>query len=223
MWAERGRAGCAGGVQSKERPSWRAGSPCLCEVERTYPRVQHPRYQSVSLPKKRLRGACYHSAAAYTRRTMQGHDGPALLVVGVLAMQGAFREHMQHIERLNPVETASGKQLRLQPTLVRNPVDLARCAALIIPGGESTAIALGAQRAGLLEPLREWVRDGKPTWGTCAGMILLAREATGGKKSGQELLGGLDIRVGRNGFGSQVCLAPSSCKGHKSADFLRLG
>ncbi|UZJ54554.1 hypothetical protein CBS101457_003874 [Exobasidium rhododendri] len=128
----------------------------------------------------------------------------ASLVVGVLALQGAFREHLQHIERLNPYETSHKKILHLQGIPVRKPSDLEQCSALIIPGGESTAIALGAQRAGLLEPLRAWVRDDKPTWGTCAGMILLAREASGGKKSGQELLGGLDIRVGRNGFGTQV-------------------
>lgn len=120
-------------------------------------------------------------------------------VVGVLALQGAFEEHALHINRLG--ETTD---LRVRAQLVREPSQLASCDALIIPGGESTAISLGAQRSGLLEPLRLWVRQGKPTWGTCAGMILLAREAMGGKKGGQELLGGIDVRVGRNGFGTQV-------------------
>lgn len=134
-------------------------------------------------------------------------SGEKVLTVGVLAMQGAFREHYHHIERLNPLQaskTSLTSEPRLRPVLVRSTVDLAKCDALIIPGGESTAISLGAQRAGLLEPLRDWVAEGRPTWGTCAGMILLAREATGIKKGGQELLGGMDIRVGRNGFGSQV-------------------
>lgn len=133
------------------------------------------------------------------------------LVVGVVGLQGAFREHMQHVERLNhrPYASSSSSSSspslpRLEPALVRTPRDLERCSALILPGGESTAIALGAQRSGLLEPLREWVRQGRPVWGTCAGMILLSREASGIKKGGQELLGGIDIRVGRNGFGSQV-------------------
>ena len=121
------------------------------------------------------------------------------LTVGVLALQGAFHEHANHINRLR--ETSD---LNVRAVLVREPLHLEACQALIIPGGESTAIVLGAHRAGLLEPLRLWVRQGKPTWGTCAGMILLAREATGGKKGGQELIGGIDIRVGRNGFGSQV-------------------
>lgn len=74
--------------------------------------------------------------------------------------------------------------------------------ALIIPGGESTAMALIAERCQLLEPLREFVRR-KPTWGTCAGMILLANEATSTKKGGQQLLGGLEIAVNRNQFGTQ--------------------
>lgn len=73
---------------------------------------------------------------------------------------------------------------------------------LIIPGGESTAMALIAERCGMLEPLRKFVQE-KPTWGTCAGMILLAKEATGSKKGGQQLLNALDVVVNRNQFGSQ--------------------
>lgn len=115
-------------------------------------------------------------------------------VVGVLALQGAFQEHINHIARIGD---------GVQAIAVRTPGHLAMCHALIMPGGESTAIALGAARAGLLEPLRQWVREGKPTWGTCAGMIMLAREATGGKKM-QDLVGGWDGRVSRNGWGSQV-------------------
>jgi 5'-phosphate synthase pdxT subunit len=130
-------------------------------------------------------------------------DSEKTLIVGVVALQGAFREHVNHIEQLNRQPCASSMP-QLEAILVRTPRELERCQALILPGGESTAIALGAHRAGLLEPLRDWVRDGRPVWGTCAGMILLAREASGIKKGGQELLGGLDIRVGRNGFGSQV-------------------
>ncbi|KAJ1603635.1 hypothetical protein NDA14_000245 [Ustilago hordei] len=120
--------------------------------------------------------------------------------VGVLAIQGAFREHASHVNRLNtlhPLHT-------IRSSLVRTAEQLADCDALIIPGGESTAISLGCERIGLLEPLRKWVRDGKPVWGTCAGMIMLAREASGGKKGGQQLIGGVDVRVGRNGFGTQV-------------------
>lgn len=131
-------------------------------------------------------------------------DNDDRLCIGVVALQGAFREHVQHIERLNKQPSTSTNLPPLEAILVRTPKELEICKALILPGGESTAIALGAQRSGLLEPLRDWVRDGKPVWGTCAGMILLSREASGIKKGGQDLIGGIDIRVGRNGFGSQV-------------------
>lgn len=88
---------------------------------------------------------------------------------------------------------------------MRTPEDLAPCIALVIPGGESTTIALLAKLAGLLEPLRDFIKSGKPVWGTCAGAILLAEGGVeGGKKQGQELLGGVDVRIGRNGWGSQV-------------------
>lgn len=68
---------------------------------------------------------------------------------------------------------------------------------------ESTTIALLARLAGLLEPLREFLKT-KPIWGTCAGAILLARAVEGAKRGGQELLGGMSVSIERNGFGSQV-------------------
>ncbi|KAI7103675.1 SNO glutamine amidotransferase, partial [Hortaea werneckii] len=87
----------------------------------------------------------------------------------------------------------------------RNPAALATCDALIIPGGESTSISLIAERTGLLEPLRDFVKLArKPVWGTCAGLILLAEEANRSKATGQQLIGGLDVRVQRNFFGRQV-------------------
>jgi 5'-phosphate synthase pdxT subunit len=88
---------------------------------------------------------------------------------------------------------------------------LAACDALIIPGGESTTIALLARISGLLEPLREFVKN-KPVWGTCAGAILLAETIEGGKKGGQELLGGVSVKIGRNGFGSQVSTSFYGCR-----------
>src|SRR5436190_17789933 len=87
---------------------------------------------------------------------------------------------------------------------IRNAEQLSTIDALIIPGGESTTMALVAERSGLMEPLRDFVRSEKPTWGTCAGMILLANEANKTKKGGQNLIGGLDITVNRNQFGSQA-------------------
>lgn len=127
-------------------------------------------------------------------------DDTVSVTVGVLALQGAFHEHIARFAALN----ASAKGFSVRAVTVRRPDQLAHCHALVIPGGESTAIALGLRNADLLEPVRTWIREGKPVWGTCAGMIMLATIATGGKRGGQELLGGMDVQVGRNGFGSQV-------------------
>jgi 5'-phosphate synthase pdxT subunit len=98
------------------------------------------------------------------------------------------------------------KSYPITSILVRTPDDLALCSALIIPGGESTTIGLLARLAGLLDPLRDFIKRGKPVWGTCAGAILLADGGIEGGKRGQEVLGGVDVKIGRNGWGSQVCL-----------------
>ncbi|KAF9517996.1 hypothetical protein BS47DRAFT_1290284, partial [Hydnum rufescens UP504] len=116
-----------------------------------------------------------------------------------LALQGAFVEHQAIL---------SHGQTRL-PTavrtlLVRTQDELAECDALIIPGGESTTMALLARLTGLLAPLREFACS-KPVWGICAGAILLASGGiVGAKKNGQEVIGGIDVRVERNGWGSQL-------------------
>ncbi|KAI7851390.1 PdxT/SNO family [Circinella umbellata] len=115
------------------------------------------------------------------------------LKVGVLALQGAFLEHIHMLQNLPVVSDA----IPIRTTEQLQSVD-----ALIIPGGESTSMALIAERCGILEPLREFAKT-KPTWGTCAGMIMLANEATSAKKGGQQLIGGLAIRVNRNQFGTQ--------------------
>ena len=113
--------------------------------------------------------------------------------IGVLALQGAFAEHVAMLARTG-----------VDAVEVRKPEALAALDGLIIPGGESTSMGLIAQRWGLVEPLRQWVGSGRPTWGTCAGMILLADRAVGQKKGGQPLIGGLDVTVNRNYFGRQV-------------------
>ncbi|KAJ3934665.1 MAG: PdxT/SNO family [Lentinula lateritia] len=133
--------------------------------------------------------------------------------VGILALQGAFAEHGASLNRLDL------NNRKLNVVFVRTPDDLSLCDALIIPGGglpsvsarfkyshllsESTTIALLARLAGLSEPLKEFTRT-KPVWGTCAGAILLSQSVVGAKKGGQELLGGMSIKIARNGWGSQV-------------------
>ena len=114
------------------------------------------------------------------------------LRIGVLALQGAFREHIQKLSVLGAAAVE-----------VRRADQLSKLDGLIIPGGESTTMGLVAERWGLVNPLRRWVSQGRPVWGTCAGLILLADRATGQKRDGQTLLGGLDVSVNRNFFGSQ--------------------
>ncbi|KAJ7618474.1 PdxT/SNO family [Roridomyces roridus] len=118
------------------------------------------------------------------------------VTIGVLALQGAFAEHQKRLQSLR-------LKRPIVSILVKTPDDLQRCDALIIPGGESTTIALLARLAGLIEPLKEFIRN-KPVWGTCAGAILLSQSVTGAKKDGQELLGGVSVDIARNGWGSQV-------------------
>lgn len=110
--------------------------------------------------------------------------------VGVLALQGDFREHRQVLEGLGCAVSE-----------VRTSQELARVDGLVIPGGESTAIGRLARIYGLIEPLRERIEQGMPVLGTCAGMIFLAAATTGPE---QPQLGVLDVVVERNAFGSQV-------------------
>ena len=115
-----------------------------------------------------------------------------MLRVGVLALQGDFREHINSLSSLN-----------VAVQKVRNPEELKTVNALVIPGGESTTISMLAKRVGLLEPLRKFVKDGFAVYGSCAGMIMLADEILDGR-SDQETIGGIDITVRRNAFGRQV-------------------
>lgn len=116
-----------------------------------------------------------------------------MTVIGVLAIQGAVEEHMKCIERIG----ATSKE-------IRNPIDMENVDGIILPGGESTAMAIVGEKCGLFPALKEWVACKKPIWGTCAGMILLSDHAIKQKEGGQSLVGGLDVHVCRNYFGSQI-------------------
>ncbi|KAJ3190233.1 hypothetical protein HDU85_000526 [Gaertneriomyces sp. JEL0708] len=120
------------------------------------------------------------------------------LRIGVLALQGAYAEHINLLKRFKD-DVAEIIQVKTRDQLENSGLD-----ALILPGGESTTMALVAERSGVMEPLREWVKSKKPVWGTCAGMILLSNTAHKIKKGGQTLIGGLDVTVKRNAFGAQV-------------------
>ena len=108
--------------------------------------------------------------------------------IGVLALQGDFIEHIKVLHHL-----------RMETIEVRLPKDLRKADALIIPGGESTTIGKLAETYGLIRSLRGFALQ-KPVWGTCAGMIFLAKKID----TSQPLLGVMDIEVERNAFGRQV-------------------
>jgi len=110
--------------------------------------------------------------------------------VGVLALQGDFAEHIAALRKLG----ADAREIRTAAQL--NAAD-----ALIVPGGESTSMAKLMDAYELREPLREFARSGRPVWGTCAGLILLAKRLV---EERPEPLGLMDVIVTRNGFGRQV-------------------
>ncbi|PTM56925.1 pyridoxal 5'-phosphate synthase glutaminase subunit PdxT [Desmospora activa] len=109
--------------------------------------------------------------------------------IGVLALQGAVREHLSILESVG-----------VDPVPVKQPQDLDCLDGLVIPGGESTTISKLMHRYGLMEPIRQRGLAGMPIFGTCAGLILLAKELEG---TDQSHLGLLDITVRRNAFGRQ--------------------
>ncbi|OOF38005.1 glutamine amidotransferase subunit PdxT [Rodentibacter rarus] len=114
----------------------------------------------------------------------------ANLTVGVLALQGAVSEHCQQIE-----------QLGAKSVMVKNPEDLTLCDGLVLPGGESTAMGKLMRKNGLFEVIKTFHAQGKGIFGTCAGMILLAKQL---KDDPTVHLGLMDIEVQRNAFGRQI-------------------
>jgi len=110
--------------------------------------------------------------------------------VGVLALQGSFIEHIEILRKLG-----------VQAPPIRLPHELDTVDGLIIPGGESTTIRRLMESFGLIQPIREMARHGLPIWGTCAGMVLLAKNVSNYE---METLGLMDVKVRRNAFGSQV-------------------
>lgn len=111
--------------------------------------------------------------------------------VGVVALQGAFREHAETLDALG-----------VEPIQLRRPEQLAGVDAVVLPGGESTTIGRLLATSELLEPLRDALIDGLPALGTCAGLILLAREVLDGRRD-QPTLAAMDVVVRRNAYGRQ--------------------
>lgn len=116
----------------------------------------------------------------------------ACVNIGVLALQGDVREHLTALAESDVL----GRP-------IRRPEELADVQALVIPGGESTAISNLAVSFGLLDPIRKRIADGMPVYGSCAGMIMLATTILDGRPD-QESFQGIDMTVRRNAFGRQV-------------------
>lgn len=111
--------------------------------------------------------------------------------MGVLALQGAFREQVETLEALGAAAS-----------LVKTPEQLAGVDAIVLPGGESTTVDKLLDSSGLRAPLRHALRDGMPALAVCAGLIVLAREVVDGRTD-QQPLGAIDVTVRRNGYGRQ--------------------
>mgnify|MGYP000630845786 FL=1 len=119
-------------------------------------------------------------------------QGSSKKVVGVLALQGAFESHKKVLNELDVVSLE-----------VRTPQDLAQVDALIMPGGESTTMSQLLESSDLYEPIKKLIHEGMPVFGTCAGMILLAKKIIDGRDD-QISFGAIEIEVQRNAYGRQV-------------------
>jgi len=132
-----------------------------------------------------------------TTRTPSNTYTQKKLRIGVLGLQGDYEAHLGALQAAS--ETL---HLAVEGVIVKLPQHLHALDGIIIPGGESTTIGKLMVLYDLKEPLQQMISQGVPVWGTCAGLILLARE-TDNALAGQPLLASMDIRVCRNAFGSQ--------------------
>ncbi len=119
--------------------------------------------------------------------------------IGIIAIQGDVEEHVRAMEKTLAERGEKGEMVKIKHQgLVKS------CDAIIIPGGESTTIGRLMEREGILPEIKEAAEVGKPILGTCAGMVLLAEEGDAEvAKTGQPLLGLMDVKVKRNAFGRQ--------------------
>jgi pyridoxal 5'-phosphate synthase pdxT subunit len=112
--------------------------------------------------------------------------------LGILGLQGDFQEHAKVLSELG-----------VRPRVVRRPDELVGVSGIVLPGGESTTLAMLLDSSGLRKPIAELIADGVPAFGTCAGMILLSELVTDGRPD-QWTFGALDLDVRRNGYGRQL-------------------
>lgn len=132
-----------------------------------------------------------------TQPTPASYKPEKRLRIGILGLQGDFEAHLKALQ-----SAAQRLNLDVEGVIVKRPQHLSDLDGIILPGGESTTIGKLMELYDLKEPLQRLINQGVPVWGTCAGLILLARE-TDNALAGQPLLASMDIRVCRNAFGSQ--------------------
>jgi pyridoxal 5'-phosphate synthase pdxT subunit len=132
------------------------------------------------------------TSPTFRRRTASLSVAGSTLPVGVLALQGDFREHL-----------AVFRELGADAVPVRRPEELEKVSGLVIPGGESSVMDKLARTFGLFDPLKAKIEAGLPVYGTCAGLIMIA-DTLLDSIVGQQSLGGLHVTVRRNAFGSQL-------------------
>ncbi|XP_063900455.1 pyridoxal 5'-phosphate synthase subunit PdxT-like isoform X2 [Zophobas morio] len=118
------------------------------------------------------------------------------LRIGILGLQGSYKAHEEMFKSLINSYT-------LSVSIIKSTSQLVEIDGLIIPGGESTSISLLCERSNLYEPLRNFVNEGNPVWGTCAGLVFLSKYVSQVKNGGQKFLESMDIKTERNYFGSQ--------------------
>jgi 5'-phosphate synthase pdxT subunit len=119
--------------------------------------------------------------------------------IGVITIQGDVEEHVTALER-----TLAGRREKGEVVKIKHRGMVGSCDAIVIPGGESTTIGRLMEQEGILSEIKEAAEAGKPILGTCAGMVLLAKEGDEEvAKTGQPLLGLMDVKVKRNAFGRQ--------------------
>lgn len=174
----------------------------------------------MQLPTSNYHVTCENGIASHEAKCVTSdanniaHNGKSR-TVGVLALQGAFAEHVEYLEACI---AQHGYPVHVMP--VRTAAQLERCDALVIPGGESTAMTQIASRMGLHEALARFVQDPRRSvWGTCAGLILLAREAADAAPAAApqrpaalvEPLKALEVAVRRNAFGRQAQSFVATC------------
>jgi pyridoxal 5'-phosphate synthase pdxT subunit len=124
------------------------------------------------------------------------------MIIGILGIQGNISEHVVATQKaLSRIDGEGGKST---VRVVKKPGEMKDCDALIMPGGESTTFWKLMMKTGIFETIKEFSKT-KPIWGTCAGLVMMAKHGDGDvSKTGQELLGIMDITVDRNAFGRQV-------------------